>query len=179
MEKMEKDHDHCWDYKCCGGRSLVWRLLRVMAGAAVILLILALGVVAGRKQALRRLGYSGSEMEMGWGDNMKKMGLPLEEKMSDNMMFFRKGETGTSTPGMMIKTAGTRIAGIVTAINGAQITLVDNGGATQTMYSTADTVILSPTGEQPLSAIKVKQFIVGFVIAKDGKNMAHRIQLQQ
>ncbi len=178
MEKMNKDHDHCCENGCCKRRGLVWRLLRVMVGAVIVLLILALGVAAGKRQALRHLGYGPEMMQTNSGE-MNEDSMSIGQRISNKMMMFRGPDMGSSTPqNMMFKTVGTRIAGTVTAINGAQITVVDNGGATQTIYSTADTIITSPSGEQPLANIKVKQFIVSFVTGKDGKNMAQMIQLQ-
>ncbi len=175
-EQMDMQHDHCCDHGCCSRRSPVWRLIRVLVSVAIILLVLALGVKAGRMSELRKA--TGGPETMTWAKN-----FPIMPGASGKMMVINGSASGT-TGNMMYQTTAaaqsmTRIAGVIVSVETGKITLTDNGGAQQVIYTTGDTAVTGATGEIPVSSLKAKQFIVSFVIAKDGKNTAQHIQVLQ
>lgn len=49
--------------------------------------------------------------------------------------------------------------GVIRKVSGNTLTVADNGGGLQVVLSSAKTVIYAMTGEQPLSALRVGQFI--------------------
>lgn len=172
MPKENMDHDHCCDHGCCNYRKPVWRLVRVLAAAAILLLVLALGVAAGRRSEWRKAGFGPG------------MGMPLSvEGGAGNLMFFSRGMMANSQISAPLAKSSNkdlkRVAGIVSAVEPGKVTITDNGGGQQVIYTTAETTVASLNGEIPVSSLKAKQFVNAFVVTKDGKTTADFIQVVQ
>jgi hypothetical protein len=133
----------------------------------IILVVFLFGVMVGKKVA-----YFGQRLSK----SMMVKGLP--EK---NVLYMHEGMMGgeLSFYGNQ-KKAGVinRISGVVTAVDTNKISLNDNGGALQDVYSSADTVITSSSGFIHISSLKTGQFIVVSYELKDGKKSAVHIQVQ-
>lgn len=155
MEKNTPNNDNCYcnGKYCCGDhgyfhRNPFWRIAKILLIALVILLVFKIGIGIG-------MYGSGFRAMMGNGFVTFSRDADSWSNKGTNMMYsFGRG-------GMM--TAGTRISGTIASINGNEITLNDNSGEQQTIYTSAQTVILSEGSEIPLSSLKTKQFVVALV----------------
>lgn len=107
----------------------------------------------------------------------------------DNLMYFNSqgGTAGmpmmtTGYGNMMVSGAtafpGKRISGVISAVDGTKITVTDNGGVKQEVYSTSDTTIYGENGMLALSALKSGQFVSVNYTEKAGKKTASIIQVQ-
>ena len=179
---MEKDNAYC--AHCHHHHNPWWRLVKTFFGAFIVLLALLVGIGIGQKAELYRLSGKPGMMNFAWknptaGAANSWSGLPP-------MMYINANGSASAAPapsgaplmltGRAPLTSGQRVAGVITKIDGNKITLTDNGGGTQVVYTSASTVISNSTVEMPLASLKVKQFIVCYV--KDSQNIANSIQVQ-
>lgn len=177
--KMEKERMAACGYCDANHHSPMRRLIKTLIGAFIVMLVLLIGIGVGH-----RATYNGS-----YGFGMMSQGRPPmwgSAALPANMMYLRANGAGVNQ-GLPVWTQpvnagkptqqGTRVAGVISAITGTEITLVDNGGKTQKVSSDSGTVITSAKGEIPLSALKAKQYIVCYVTLAGGKNTALSIQL--
>lgn len=155
MEKNTSNNDSCYcDGKyCCGNhgffhRNPFWRIAKILFIALIILLVFKIGIGVGM------LG-SGFSATVGNNSMMFTKSIGTQVGPGVNMMY-SFGRAG-------IMTAGQRMAGTIASIEGNEITLNDNSGEQQTVYTTAQTVIMSGNEEIPLSDLKAKQFVVVLV----------------
>lgn len=162
-EGISCDHDNC----CCrhSHHSPFKRLIKVTAFVVVILFSMLIGIAVGIK---------GDRFQTVAGNKIMKFSA---QGVPGNMMYIKSQGVA---PGEMMKfdSNTTRVAGTITEIDGNRITLTDNGNVSQTIYTTAGTIISSKDGEVPLSSLKAKQFIVSFVSTLDGTVTAQRIEIQ-
>lgn len=156
LENKEKGHSwHHWHHGHHG--PLAW-LVKLI----ILMLVFLVGVCVGAASMHHRgefgRGEGGAKM-MGHGP--QGMGMPMAGMMG--------GKTAVNW---------TRVSGVISSINGSQVTLTDNGGNKQDVYTDANTVIVSGGAQIGVSSLKGGQFVVCFVTMKDGKNMASMIQTQ-
>lgn len=186
MEQKNEKNMNC----VCGcfnhhHHSPLWKLVKVFVVALVILLAILLGVLIGRRGVLLQRGWgyqsmtaSGKQMAgaMGAGGTMPNM-MYINANTSavapGQLMPMTQMQRGKMDPGAQ------RVAGVITAISGTAITLTDNGGKQQTVYSSSDTNIYSGSSEIALSALKAKEFVVCYVVMKNGQNTAETITVSQ
>jgi hypothetical protein len=174
---MPKTNEYSHD-SYCHHHSPVWRMVRVLAFAICILIALMAGIAVGMRGSAENLGMMPSYR-----------GLRLNQNSAGNMMYFNTTATSAwPAPAQNItgalgynkaETAGTRIAGVISDVTGTKITLTDNGGIKQTVYTSGDTIITSGSSEIPLSSLKEKQFIVTRVSAQGGRNIAKTITVEK
>jgi hypothetical protein len=179
-QTMFQKCDQC-GCNCRHPHSPLWRLFKVLLLIVVIFFVFVVGVAAGRR---------GTQIAMMHSGNVKggmKQGVGMfsaDGSAKENMMYFNHSSvssvSGVPMMGMTKYNPDTvRVAGTVISIDGTKITLRDNGGLTQDVYSDSDTVVTSTSGEISASALKAKQFVVCHVSAKDGKKVADMIQVTQ
>lgn len=141
----------------------VRRLLKVFVGVLVILLILLVGINVGR-----RVGYNGYGMMGGFNDDNGR-----------TFMFKTGGMMGGAGNVWYNNNFGQRVSGTIVSVDGTKITLTDNGGKEQVVYSNSNTVISTTTGEIPLTALKAKEYVVVWAVAdQSGKLQAQKIAVQ-
>ncbi|MHB8871577.1 MAG: hypothetical protein ACYC5G_03935 [Candidatus Doudnabacteria bacterium] len=154
MEKnTNNDSCYCDGKYCCGNhgffhRNPFWRIAKVLFIALIILLVFKIGI---------GVGMYGSGFRATFGNNgmMISKGFTTTSVGSGPNMMYAFGKAGAF--------AGQRIAGTIASISGNEITLNDNSGEQQTVYTSASTVIMSDNVEIPLSDLKAKQFVVVLV----------------
>lgn len=184
MEKNTKNGSSC----VCGcsehnHHNAWWKLIKVFMACLVLLLTLLVGMAVGRKSLLMEgnLGYHGMMNLGNSGVMMRQSGsLPA------NMLYLSAGSGNASatvqpSPAAIqkIEPGSKRVAGVITDITGTAITILDNGGNSETVYSTSTTDIYSGTKEVPLSSLKAKNFIVSYVVTKNNQEVAERIEVSQ
>ncbi len=153
MEKnTNNDSCYCDGKYCCGNhgffhRNPFWRIAKVLFIALIILLVFKIGI---------GVGMYGSGFRATFGNNsmMLSNGFTTSVGSGPNMMY-SFGKIGAF--------AVSRVSGTIASIDGNEITLNDNSGEQQTIYTSASTVIMSDNVEIPLSDLKAKQFVVVLV----------------
>jgi|GEM_PF-2633334 len=187
MPEIKKEQTVMCTAECChdNHHSPVRRMIKVLAGAIIILFVLLVGVGMGKHSSQWEKSAHIKMMPFNMKYNGAKNVTGGNSSPEGDMTIFRTNASplagGTMALGSMGASrmlAGTRVAGTITNINATTITVLDNGGNEQVVYSTANTVILNGEGEIPLSGLKTKQFIVVYVSVKDGQNLAQTIQIQ-
>ncbi len=179
---METKDKECCGHDCCHNHnhhSPVWRLIKAFTAVIVILFVLLIGVAVGRKSS-EWSGNMSVSMYKNGGMTATSMGVPPA-----NMLYLQgnlgRMATSTATPVMgyqKIDPNATEVAGVIDSVSGTEITLTDNGGSQQMIYTSGSTIITAASGEIPVSALKTKEFIVAMVTAADGKSTAETIQVQ-
>ncbi|TSC65621.1 MAG: hypothetical protein G01um101477_396 [Candidatus Doudnabacteria bacterium Gr01-1014_77] len=153
MEKNTKnDSCYCDGKYCCGNhgffhRNPFWRIAKILFLALIILLVFKIGIGVG-------MYSSGFRATFGNNGMMITKGFSTSSMPGANMMY-SFGKAGVF--------AGQRIAGTIASIDGNEITLNDNSGEQQIVYTSASTVIMSDNVEIPLSDLKAKQFVIVMV----------------
>jgi Cu/Ag efflux protein CusF len=139
-------------------------VVRLVILFLLFLLVFVVGVKVGRHAG----EFSGNRM---FGVMKYESGVMMPSQPGKPMPKMQMGYDKAQSQGK-------RVAGTLSKVEGTKLTLVDNAGAQQTVYSDANTVIFASTGEVSLSSLKAGQFVVCMVQAKDGKNIAQSIQVQ-
>lgn len=154
MEKNTSNNDSCYcDGKyCCGNhgffhRNPFWRIAKILFIALIILLVFKIGI---------GVGLLGSGFKATFGDNSMMFTRSIGTAGPGANMMYSFGRTG-------MMSVSQRMSGTIASINGNELTLNDNSGEQQTVYTTAQTVIMSGNEEIPLSELKAKQFVVVLV----------------
>jgi hypothetical protein len=140
-----------------GHHHRIWRLLRVLIVLLLIVGAFHLGARVGSRGNFGEGRYSPGNMMMGHGGG-------------EMMGWWGHDKEGNSS--------STQIFGSITQISGPTITVVDNGGKSQTIVSQSNTVIVIGNQELPLASLKVGQTINAIgTLDKDGHLQAQAIQL--
>ena len=143
MDTTNEKHEHGHGHGCCGhgGYRSHWfvRLVIVVVG---LLLAFKLGLALGKIHG----GF--------WDDDKFGYGMMVNGPggyggMMGNLMWGGRTENF----------AGSAMAGIVTKVEGNKITLTDNGGKTQIITTSSNSIIVVDGQEAGLNSLKAGQYL--------------------
>ncbi len=170
---------------CCSWgsfKTINWmRVFKILIIIGVVACIMLAGLAAvGVKLALkggRYLSNQAGQSNYGYVQNGQGYGMMNKFFGSDENV----GQGVNSGYGMMNYAIRgervRRVAGNITKVEGAKITLMDNGAQEQTIETSSNTIITTDNGEVGLSALKAGQFITAAVSTQGGKTVATQIDI--
>ena len=177
----------CESGKCsCCKRSWVRILIKIVVLLMVLSIVGSIGFAMGARMGAGRRNISATfgARQMGGQQNTqveyKAMGQVGNTEQDGQGVTVSRLSNGVGfsgapeMPGLKLN----RLFGSITKIDGNKITVLDNGATNQTVVSSSSTIILMPTGEVTLSALKAGQNIeCAGSMSKDGTFDAKSIQL--
>ncbi len=131
------------------------RVIRAISCLVLAVVIFMLGMSVGMRVALRRASVGG---QLG-AFHMARSNSAYGQPFAPRMMWRGTNEDGSLNGDTLGEASSTSWFGAITKIDGGNITIMDNAAKEDMITSQANTIIVSQTGEQPLSALKVGQAI--------------------
>jgi hypothetical protein len=149
-ENMEKE---CYGH-CHGRKNRCLRItIRIVIAILVLGIVFSAGFALGKASSFFRYGIVGRDGQTDTSNVRYQMMNGDFGKVGVFMMGKWRAEN---------KEGASRIFGSILKIEGAKITISDNGGKEQVVLSGSDTVIMTQSGEISLSNLKAGQTLTAF-----------------